>query len=124
MGLSDDAGGANPLGFATSQAFAPQQSAVNHVDDYIEFTLYGIKNDTAKPPLKSLQLPEPNNGVRMTMYYYNQSYFPYNYTEADECGVAGGQSLHPILTQPSPNPHPILTRSLWTRRAQLQLVYD
>jgi hypothetical protein len=68
VGLSDDAGGANPLGFATSQAFAPTQDAVDRIDEYIRWTLYGIKNDTAKPPFKSLQLPEPNNGIRMTLF--------------------------------------------------------
>lgn len=75
VGLSDDAGGANPLGFATSQAFAPVQEAVERIDEYIEWTLYGIKNDTAKPPFKSLQLPEPNNGIRMTLFYSTRATF-------------------------------------------------
>ena len=86
----DDAGAANNLGFATTQAFMPQQYAVKKIDEYIEFTLYGTKNDTAKAPFKSLQLPEPNNGVRMTLFYYNQTYFPWNYTEAVECGSVAG----------------------------------
>ena len=90
VGLSDDAGAANNLGLATSQAYAPSHSAVSRLDEYIEHTLYGVKPDTAKHPLKSLQLPEPNNGVRMTLYYYNQTYFPYKYTEEAECGVVAG----------------------------------
>ena len=60
------------------------------LDEYIRWTLYGTKKDTAKPPFKSLQQPEPHNGVRMTLYYYNQSYFPYDYTEQAECGVVAG----------------------------------
>ena len=126
VGLSDDAGGANPLGFATSQAFAPMQEAVGRVDEYIEWTLYGIKNDTAKPPFKSLQLPEPDNGIRMTLFYYNQSYFPYNYTEADECGTAGGLNYNWCMTEVQANatyrgfnyPHQIATYYAMYRTAR------
>ena len=30
----------------------------------------------------------------MTLYYYNQTYFPYNYTEAAQCGVVGGLNFN------------------------------
>ena len=97
VGLSDDAGGGNPLGFAIKVAFAPNQMQVTRLDDYVKWTLYGVKPDTAKPPLKSLQIrPEdckPNvsgsqcgneDGIRMTMYYYGS-----NFTNKD-----GGFSGH------------------------------
>ena len=90
VGLSDDAGAANNLGLASALAYSPFQSAVSRLDEYISSTLYGLKQDTAMPPYKSLQLPDPNNGVRMTMFYYNQTYFAWNYTEAVECGVVAG----------------------------------
>jgi hypothetical protein len=109
VGLSDDAGGGNPLGFATKVAFAPNQLEVSRVDDYIKYTLYGVKPDTAKPPLKSLQIrPEDLeqgtghdlDGIRMTMFYYNQTisnstsgHWNFNYTEASKChtpGIQGG----------------------------------
>lgn len=77
VGLSDDAGGGNPLGFATKVGFAPTVFEVSRLDEYINLTLYGIKNDTtnatARAPLKSLQYPEPDNGIRMTLFYYNQT---------------------------------------------------
>lgn len=86
-GLSDDAGGGNNLGFATKVGFAPTLSEVERLDEYIVSTLYGIKNDTntAKWPYKSLQYPEPNNGIRMTMFYYNQTHFDWNYSEQPKC---------------------------------------
>ena len=134
VGLSDDAGGGNPLGFAIKArlasrsipprrrsirlrlalrtyapwgvrvvsltksrkiptrktlplflveqvAYAPTQHQVTRLDDYVKWTLYGVKPDTAKPPLKSLQIrPEdcvPNvsgsmcgqeDGIRRTMH--------------------------------------------------------
>ena len=54
------------------------------VNRYIRWTLYGVKPDTASPPLKSLQIREEEvaageadaesvDGVRMTMFYYNCS---------------------------------------------------
>ena len=61
------------------------------------------KPDTASRPLKSLQEPEPSNGVRMTLYYYNQTYFPYNYTEAAECGTAGGLNFNWCMTETQAN---------------------
>ena len=103
VGLSDDAGAANNLGLATAQAFAPRPGAVGRLGEYIENTLYGIKNDTAKPPFKSLQLPEPDNGVRMTLFYYNQTYFGWNYTEADECGVVAGLNYNWCMTEAQAN---------------------
>ena len=106
-GLSDDAGGGNPLGFASKVHAAPRPDEVAHLDDYIKYTLYGIKTDTAKPPFKSLQVggdpnyacnhnPAPGkidtscDGIRMTMYYYGQTYFEYNYTESGKCGLPFG----------------------------------
>jgi len=60
------------------------------VDDYIRFTLLGVKPDIAQEPLRSLQDPETYE-VRMTMYYYmNDQYgvhFDYNYTEGDKCTI-------------------------------------
>ena len=102
MGLSDDAGGGNPLGFAMKVGHAPTALQVSRLDDYIRFTLYGIKTDTALPPYKSLQLrPEDGgetDGIRMTMYYYDNAatpspnssgHFHYDYKEQDKCGHAG-----------------------------------
>ena len=112
---SFQAGGASPLGFAMTQAYAPTQAAVAVLDEYIEYTLYGSgKASTAagygsagkagaKPPYKSLQMPEPNNGIRMTMFYYNQSYFPWNYTEVDECGDAGSLNYNWCMTEQQAN---------------------
>ena len=93
VGLSDDAGGGNPLGFAIKVAYAPTQLQVQRLDDYVKWTLFGVKTPDncpkcgAKAPFKSLQIrpedcdPEqgdaPGNqcghedGIRMTMYYYN-----------------------------------------------------
>ena len=48
-------------------------------------------------------MPEPNNGIRMTMFYYNQSYFPWNYTEADECGAAGSLNYNWCMTEQQAN---------------------
>ena len=93
VGLSDDAGGGTPLGSASRLKASPNQELESRVDDYIKWTLYGIKPDTAKPPLRALQVLEPNgtdhdgnplpesaytsgngkvdtDGIRMTMYYY------------------------------------------------------
>jgi len=96
------------LGFAMKVGYAPLQDEVTRVDDYIKWTLYGIKTDTAKPPYKSLQIrPEDVesgaskdlDGIRMTMYYYNSSSkpnphnsgnFPYEYPEAAKCGIYNG----------------------------------
>ena len=35
---------------------APRQDEVTQIDEYIRWTLYGIKPDVAKPPFKSLQV--------------------------------------------------------------------
>ena len=99
VGLSDDAGAAQNLGLASSQACAPSQTAVDSLDEYVSATLYGIKNDTAQAPFKSLQQLEPGNGVRMTLFYYNQTHFPYNYTEQVECGVVGGLNYNWCMTE-------------------------
>ena len=119
-GLSDDAGGGNPLGFASKVRAAPLPDEVQHLDDYIKWTLWGIKKDTAKPPYKSLQVggdPDyPCNrspdlgadaaaggidlscyGIRMTMFYYaddlnnhSSGHFDWNYTEQDKCALPFG----------------------------------
>ena len=94
VGLSDDAGAASNLGLASAQMWAPTSAGVGRLDEYVAHTLYGVKPETAAHPLKSLQLAEPNDGVRMTMFYYNQSHFAYNYTEAAECGVVGGLNFN------------------------------
>eukprot|EP01043_Picozoa_sp_COSAG02_P051438 COSAG02_NODE_5412_length_4349_cov_8.741176_5_plen_346_part_00 len=116
VGLSDDAGGGNPLGFAIKVAYAPTQFEVDRLDSYVTFTLYGVKTPEncpqchAKPPYKSLQIrPEDcipalgkRNGsqcgnednIRMTMYYYDtddkaynwSGHWPYDYKEADKIG--------------------------------------
>ena len=39
VGLSDDAGGGNPLGFASKVQAAPTQEEVTRVDDYVKWTL-------------------------------------------------------------------------------------
>jgi hypothetical protein len=85
VGLSDDAGGGNSLCMASKVHAAPTQAEVTRIDDYIKWTLYGIKTDTAKPPFKSLQVggdpatgcqnatrpPHIDcDGVRMTLFYY------------------------------------------------------
>ena len=103
VGLSDDAGAASNLGLATTQAFAPTARAVEKLDEYVAYTLYGTKPETAHAPLKSLQLPHPNNGVRMTLYYYNQDYFPYNYSEQIECGEEGGLNFNWCMTEAQAN---------------------
>merc|ERR1712166_996723 len=87
VGLSDDAGGGNPLGFAIKVAYAPEQHEVDRLDEYVKWTLFGIKTDTAKPPYKSLQIrpedvasgaspPGTEDGIRMTMYYYDDASNP------------------------------------------------
>ena len=101
VGLSDDAGGAGPLSLASKVRAAPTQDEVSRVDEYIQYTLYGVKFDSAKPPFRSLQITEdqaradaslPVDGVRMTMYYYSEElsnttsgHFLHNYSEADKC---------------------------------------
>ena len=104
-GLSDDAGGGNPLGFASKVRAAPTQHEVSRIDDFIQWTLYGIKTDTAKPPYKSLQIREDESSdqvdaIRMTMFYYTpdhdnhtSGHFDYNYTEADKCGKPFGSPV-------------------------------
>ena len=111
------AGAANNLGLASAMAYAPFQSAILRVDEYIASTLYGIKPDHAKPPFKSLQLPDPNNGVRMTLFYYNQTHFEWNYSCANECGTVAGLNYNWCMTEAQANatyrgfnyPHQIAT---------------
>jgi len=96
VGLSDDAGGGNPLCLASKVRAAPTQHEAARVDEFIEWTLYGVKTDTARPPYRSLQIREgeggDENGIRMTMFYYaddlnnhSSGHFEWNYTEADKC---------------------------------------
>ena len=53
VGLSDDAGGGNPLGMASLAKANPVVAPLvaSRVDDYIKWTLYGVKTDTARPSL-------------------------------------------------------------------------
>ena len=52
---------------------APTQHQVARLDEYVQWTLYGTKPDTAAAPLRSLQIREgeggAEDGVRMTMFY-------------------------------------------------------
>lgn len=100
VGLSDDAGAAQNLAHAIKIAYAPSQSEVTAKDDYITFTLVGVKPDVAKPPLRSLQDPDSFQ-VRMTVYYYcdkvpqcsnatGSGEFPYYFPEQDKCTMPVG----------------------------------
>jgi len=106
VGLSDDAGGGNPLGFAMKVGHGPVVAEeVDKLDQYIKWTLYGVKPDTALPPLKSLQIRpgEPGmetevDGIRGTMYYYSNAakpsrnysgHFNYDYKMQPYCGLDG-----------------------------------
>ncbi len=66
VGLSDDAGGGNHLGFATKNNYAPTQTGIDCIDDYIELTLMGKKNGTfmAQP---SFSLQQPDDRILMTV---------------------------------------------------------
>lgn len=82
---------------------SPTAHEASRIDEYIRWTLYGVKPDTASPPLKSLQIREEElaagevdaeavDGVRMTMFYYSANlsnsssgHFGWDYTEADKC---------------------------------------
>ena len=48
VGLSDDAGGGNPLGFATKVTYAPTQSEVSILDDYIKYTPVNTNDNMAR----------------------------------------------------------------------------
>lgn len=100
VGLSDDAGGGNPLCLASKVHASPRQDEVTQVDDFIKWTLYGIKTDTAQPPFKSLQVggnpatgcqgetPPKGvdcDGVRMTMYYYARECDLHTYCKKYNC---------------------------------------
>ena len=63
VGLSDDAGAASNLGLATKVNFMPTAAEVARVDQYINCTLFGVKPDTARGTLRSLQDPA-TDGVR------------------------------------------------------------
>jgi hypothetical protein len=100
VGLSDDAGGGNPLCLASKVHASPSQDEVGRIDEFINFTLYGIKTDTAKPPFKSLQVggdpstgchnatPPPHvdcDGIRMTMFYYARECDLHTYCKRYNC---------------------------------------
>ena len=96
VGLSDDAGAGNPLALASKVRAAPTPDEAARIDEYIQWTLYGVKPDTASPPLKSLQIRDEREGnvdaIRMTLFYYSDDlsnvssgHFAYPYTEADKC---------------------------------------
>ena len=101
VGLSDDAGASMNLAHAMKVAWAPVQDEVARKDDYIKFTLFGLKPGTAKAPLRSLQEPD-SFAVRMTMYYYCATPgscpeaagagegWPYAFVEQDKCDAPVG----------------------------------
>ena len=68
VGLSDDAGGSAQLGLASRVALAPTVLQASRLDDYVYWTLLGVKNDTALPPLFSLQ--DADNRILMTLFYF------------------------------------------------------
>ena len=140
VGLSDDAGAASNLGLASVLAFAAAPgtstyaTAVKRLDEYVAKTLYGVKPGIASAPLKSLQLPDPDNGIRMTLYYYCLNvtepgvhpgdghcaaapYWPWDYSEQNECGDAGTLNYNWCMTELQANatyrgfnyPHQIAT---------------
>ena len=100
VGLSDDAGASMNLAHAMKVAWAPVQDEVARKDDYIKYTLFGVKPGTAQAPLRSLQLPDYS--VRMTMYYYCATPgscttaagpgegWPYDFVEQDKCSAPVG----------------------------------
>lgn len=101
VGLSDDAGAAQNLGFATKVAFAPLADEVARLDEYVTNTLYGVKPDIAQPPLRSLQVKvdAETDAIRMTMYYYcatpgacttSGHDWNYSYPEQSKCDVDAG----------------------------------
>lgn len=98
VGLSDDAGAAQNLAHAMKVAWAPIQDEVTRKDDYVKWTLYGVKPDTAKEPLRSLQIPDTYQ-VRMTTYYYcatpgtctdSGEGWAYSYPEQNKCDAPVG----------------------------------
>lgn len=107
VGLSDDAGAAQHLGFSSKVGMAPTASEVARLDEYIDNTLYGVKPDVAKEPLRSLQTlpdsPEGPDHIRMTVYYYcdqlphctsANGHFNYSYPMQDHCvrdGLGGAE---------------------------------
>ena len=103
VGLSDDAGAAQHLGFSSKVGAAPYASEVARLDEYIDNTLYGVKPDVASPPLRSLQTrpgdPEGPDHIRMTTYYYCDNephctsangHFNYSYPMQDHCAAPVG----------------------------------
>jgi hypothetical protein len=48
-GLSDDAGGGNPLGFASKVRAMPTAHEAARIDEYIQWTLCGGEDPTLRP---------------------------------------------------------------------------
>ena len=103
VGLSDDAGAGQALGFSSKVGMAPSASEVARLDEYIDNTLYGVKPGAAKAPLRSLQTrpgdPEGPDHIRMTVYYYCDAlphctsangHFNYSYPMQDHCAAPVG----------------------------------
>jgi len=86
VGLSDDAGAGAQLGFAAKQTHAPDALGLQRLDDYVFWTLYGVKTDTATPPLFSLQ-DRQTDRILMTLFYFNKTGLNTTnyYTELDKC---------------------------------------
>jgi hypothetical protein len=118
VGLSDDAGAAQHLGFSSKVGVAPWASEVARLDEFIDNTLYGVKPDVAEPPLRSLHTrpgdPEGPDHIRMTTYYYCDNvphctsangHFPYAYPMQDHCAapVGGPNWCAPAPPRPHPN---------------------
>lgn len=102
----------------------PTAHEVSRIDEYIQWTLYGVKPDTARPPLKSLQIREEEvgldiDGVRMTMFYYaddlnnhSSGHFNWSYSEADKCHMPFGGPTWCVRRREMADAR--LTRRRWT----------
>ena len=100
VGLSDDAGGGNPLGFAIKVAYAPTQFEVSRLDDYVKYTLFGIKTPEtcpkcgAKPPYKSLQIRPVRNSFASLPSAWPHSrqhaFLSHSCIHSRRCACAGG----------------------------------
>lgn len=86
VGLSDDAGAGATLGFASKTMMTPTQLYVDRLDAYVNWTLQGVKPDTALPPLFSLQDPVTQR-ILMTVFYFDNPLLNTTnyYTETDKC---------------------------------------
>jgi hypothetical protein len=89
VGLSDDAGAAANLALAARVAVAPTVLQASRLDDFVAYTVMGVKPDTALAPFFSLQV-NGTNRIRMTLFYWdnpalNASYYA---GENDKCTIS------------------------------------